>query len=114
MKIRITSQQLRFRLGQAEVRQIETTGRIEEKIRIGEAELIFTLATDKSSKFNLQMRDRQIVLTIPLQQAKKWSRSDEVGINANIDGVEISIEKDFKCLHGDELQADSFPNPLAT
>ena len=112
MKIRITSNNLRFRLGRDEAEKLGNGVRLEETLRIGGSELVFSLIA--SGAADAQMNDRRISVLIPSQQAKMWASSDQVGINLKISGVEIAIEKDFKCLHGPtENEAECFPNPLA-
>jgi hypothetical protein len=112
MKIRITSNNLRFRLGRVEVEKFGNGEQIEETLRIGGSELVFSLSV--SGAADVQMNGRRIAVIVPTQQAQAWSRSEQVGINMKIAGVEIAIEKDFKCLHGPtENEAECFPNPLA-
>jgi hypothetical protein len=112
MKIRIMSNNLRFRLGRDEVEKLGNGQRIEETLRIGDGELVFALAASGSA--DAQMNDRRILVVVPIQQAKSWSGSDQVGINMKLAGIEIAIEKDFKCLHGPtENEGERFPNPLA-
>jgi hypothetical protein len=57
---------------------------------------------------------RAIRVTIPMHQMTDWVESDQVGIEARSNtGVELLIEKDFKCLHrsvDQELQSDDFPS----
>jgi hypothetical protein len=111
MKIRIMSNNLRFRLGRADVETLGNGGRIEEKIRVGAQEMNFTLSASEAA--NIQVNDRRILVTVPNDRARIWARTDEIGINLKIEGVEIAIEKDFKCLHGPtENEAECFPNPL--
>jgi hypothetical protein len=49
-----------------------------------------------------------------MHQMTDWVESDQVGIEARSDtGVELLIEKDFKCLHRSaEQEPDAYPHPL--
>jgi hypothetical protein len=113
MKIRITTNNLRFRLSRGEVEKLGEGGRLEEKIRIGEQELIYTLQARETAKLSVQIQQHLLIVVVPQPQAHGWAVGFEVGIYASVAGVEIAIEKDFKCLHGPtENEAECFPNPL--
>ena len=111
MKIRITSNNLRFRLGRNEVQTLGNGGKIDETIRIGNSEMNFILFADKQAKAKIE--DQTLMVSVSSEQARQWALNDQVGIETTVDGLSITIEKDFKCLHGPtENQAECFPNPL--
>jgi hypothetical protein len=59
---------------------------------------------------------RAIRVTIPIEQMTDWVESDRVGVEARSQtGVELLVEKDFKCLHRSvEQEPDAYPHPLMT
>jgi hypothetical protein len=115
MKIRITTNNLRFRLSRGEVETLGKGGRLEEKIRVAEHELIYTLLARQVAEVNVQIQQQRLEVIVPLGQAHDWAGNFEVGIYAAAGDIQVAIEKDFKCLHGqsDLDQSDSFPNPLS-
>jgi hypothetical protein len=58
-----------------------------------------------------------ITVSVPEIQLKKWARSEEVGVYADValgddQGLSVSIEKDFACLdRSDAENEDTFPHP---
>lgn len=49
-----------------------------------------------------------------MHEMTEWVESDHVGIAARLQtGVQLLLEKDFKCLHRSvEQEPDAYPHPL--
>ena len=56
-----------------------------------------------------------MIVAVPMPLMKKWAEGDQVSIESPPQaGVQLLIEKDFKCLHKpDQQDPDAYPNPLA-
>lgn len=59
---------------------------------------------------------RTIRVTIPMHEVTDWVESDQTGIETQSQtGVQLLIEKDFKCLHRPiDQEPDAYPHPLMT
>ena len=55
----------------------------------------------------------RVQVSVPRAQARSWADSDQVGLEAEHQGIAILVEKDFKCLtpRKNEDDGDAFPNP---
>jgi hypothetical protein len=123
MKLRLQSNSIRLRLKRGEVAQLAMAGCIEEKIVMGsEPNDIFHYVLESShavSKVEAHLRDRGVLVQVPVETVIRWAEGDDVGIEAklpigNQGHLQVLIEKDFACLDGtDEQNADTFPNPQA-
>lgn len=123
MKLRLQSNSLRLRLKRGEVEQLTKTGRIEEKIVMGNGMTdIFHYAlqaSDAVSTPHVILEAKVIVVLLPVEMVSHWAAGDDVGMEAvfavkDQGKLQVLIEKDFACLNGTEEQnADTFPNPLA-
>jgi len=119
MKLRLHGNSLRLRLSQADVAQFSKTGYVEEAIEFGAgANLCYIL--ESSSKIvspRALYQNGELRVQISCAASKEWVTTDRVGISgeqalANGKPLSILIEKDFKCMHGDDLDADAYPNPM--
>ncbi|MGD0298533.1 MAG: hypothetical protein ABSE86_15625 [Bryobacteraceae bacterium] len=119
MKLRLHGNSLRLRLNQAEVAQFSKTGYVEESIEFApSASLCYIL--ESSSKITTPravFQNCELRIQIACAAAKEWATTDRVGISGeqslpNGKPLSILIEKDFKCMHGDDIDADAYPNPL--
>jgi len=119
MKLRLHGNSLRLRLSQADVAQFSKTGYVEESIEFGPgANLCYIL--ESSSKIvspRALFQNGELRVQISCAALNDWVTTDRVGISgeqalANGKPLSILIEKDFKCMHGDELDADAYPNPM--
>lgn len=123
MKVRIKDNSLRLRIARSEVDTLLSRGRIEETLWLapGETARQTWALTHSEAVHNttVSYNPPEIVLAFPSAEIQRWAASDEVGIYATIDldprgSLDLLIEKDFACLHGDEAQnQDAFPNPRA-
>ena len=123
MKLRLQSNSIRLRLKRGEVEQLAATGRVEEKIIMGnEPGDVFTYVLESSRAIpTLQatLGKQGLLVQVPAKKVSQWATGDEIGIEAivpleNEKQLQVLIEKDFACLNGPEEQnVDTFPNPLA-
>ena len=121
MKLRIQGNSLRLRVTRSELDKFASSGRIEETIYFAADERSrLTYALERSrdaSAMAIRFEPGAIAVILPADSADAWRASDKEGIYATVDlgprGIlEVSVEKDFACLHRDEAgNADSFPNP---
>src|SRR5688500_7650797 len=122
MKLRLRENSIRLRLLQTEVRQLRETGNVSETIVFGtnRAEnLTYSLRVSEDAvEISAQVAGNQIEILLPLDSAKNWADSNEVGLYAErkIDEratLKIVIEKDFVCVERplDADNKDAFPHP---
>ena len=122
MKIRIKGNSIRLRVTQGEVDTFGETGYVSEITQVSnESRFIYELYTAPDVEyFSATFFDHVLRVSVPHKNAKKWVKTDQVGLNAVVkngmeEGLSILIEKDFQCLvprdHEDE--SDNYPNPLA-
>lgn len=117
MKLRIKGNTIRFRLTQTEIDSIDK-GSVEDKTRFpGGNSLIYKI--EKGKSFNTEFSDGVVLITVPSEKINDWATSNKVNIDYSFDledgnQLEISLEKDFKCLteRPKEDETDMFPNPL--
>ncbi len=123
MKLRIKGDSIRFRVTPSELAKLMNEQTITEELHISrEPELslrysvhLTTIVENPSIAFS----GRELSLHLPLQAARQWAESHQVGIQVQkfLDEnstLTVLIEKDFACLDlSDEENADTFPNPSA-
>ena len=117
MKLRIKGNTIRFRLTQTEIDSI-AKGSVEDKTQfpLGNS-LIYKIQI--GDIFNTKFLEGVVLITVPSPLVNEWATSDKVSIDYSFeleDGnqLEISLEKDFKCLteRPKEDESDMYPNPL--
>lgn len=118
MKLRISGNSIRLRLLRSEVKTIGAGRPIEVQTALLPSPLAYRLETTAGAlKPTVRFANNVVLVVIPWSLATAWASGDEVGIEATIDGAEGStirllIEKDFRCLHGEEANGpDCYPNP---
>jgi hypothetical protein len=120
MKLRIAGQSLRFRLSRSDVSRFIDVGKIEETIYFAPEEYAsfsYALAhVPSDSPLAIRYREREITVIVASSIAEHWA-SEGIGIEGRVEtshgALELLIEKDFACLHGDDRDnKDAFPNPL--
>jgi hypothetical protein len=118
MKLRIHGNSLRLRVTQKEVARVREGGHVESFIEFAPGRsLVYLLEGSPTAETTSANFDgRAIRVTIPMHEMTDWVESDQVGIEARSDtGVELLIEKDFKCLHRSvDQEPDAYPHPLMT
>ena len=125
MKLRTTSNSIRLRLSQTDVKVFSDASVVEENVQVGpgsDAIISYRLTrSDTIDSATAVYKDHCLTVSVPSAVADRWATSEEVGIEAsqpNGVGGELSIviEKDFACIKprsGDDDE-DTFPNPAAT
>jgi hypothetical protein len=121
MKLRIHENSVRLRLNRSEVAQLAETGRVENAVELGpNGKMIYSVeATSGLEEARVDYRNGTIRVEVPAGVAREWAATDRVEIAGEQPGrdgeaLSILVEKDFKCIHKDSEDAESFPNPLAT
>ena len=116
MKLRIQGNSLRLRVTQREVARVRNGEPVESFIEFAPGRsLVYLLEGSPTAEtMSANFDGRAIRVTIPMHQMTDWVESDRVGIEARSHtGVELLIEKDFKCLHRSvEQEPDAYPHPL--
>jgi hypothetical protein len=119
MKLRLHGNSLRLRLSQAEVAQFSKTGYVEETIAFSPgASLCYILeSSSKIASPQAVFQNGELRVQISCAAGREWATTDRVGISGvqsleNGKPLSILIEKDFKCMHGEESDVDAYPNPL--
>jgi hypothetical protein len=117
MKLRIHGNSVRLRLSRTDMQTFAQNGLIQDAIQFApESRLSYALQCAPSvEEVQVQYEHGVITILIPVQVAREWMSSDEVGISSTgAAGPSLLIEKDFRCLHREQGQAqdDAFPNPL--
>ena len=112
MKLRLRENSIRLRLLRSEIEQLRQSGTVSEKIQFTERQtLTYTLKTSAVEEISSRYENEEIVIEIPLGQAREWTTTDLVGlknkqaINGN-STLEITLEKDFVCA-GRPFDADN-------
>ena len=115
MKLRIKGNSLRLRLTRPEVTRLRDEGLVEESADFGTgAILVYRLQSVATpGSLRADFHDGTISVVIPSETADAWAISDEVVIAAQAGALQISIEKDFRCLtrSDEEGERDAFPHP---
>ena len=119
MKLRLQFNSIRLRLKRSEVDQLANTGRVEEKIILGQSTtFLYVLETCTSvSSPQSHLAADSLVVQLPPALVTQWANSDQVGIEGrqatgSEASLQILVEKDFACLdRTEEDNFDTFPNP---
>jgi len=118
MKLRIQGNSLRMRLTQKEVAQVRNHGFVESHIEFAPGRSLAYLieGSPKAEAMSATFDGHAIRVTIPMLEMTDWAESDQVGIEARSQtGVQLLLEKDFKCLHRSaDQEPDAYPHPLMT
>ncbi|MGA3239895.1 MAG: hypothetical protein ABSG03_26770 [Bryobacteraceae bacterium] len=118
MKLRIQGNSLRLRLTQKEVAQVRNLGIVESHIEFAPGHSLSYLLQGSSMTQTMcaTFDGRTIRVTIPMHEVTDWVESDQTGIETQSQtGVQLLIEKDFKCLHRPiDQEPDAYPHPLMT
>ena len=122
MKLRIRDNSIRFRLMQAEVAQLRSTGVVSARTTFpGGRHLSYAV---ESSPANIHpqafLSESTLTVRLPETAVLAWSGSEQVSIEAEQpldDGgsLRLLVEKDFACLapREGEDESDMYPHPQA-
>ena len=121
MKLRIRGNTLRLRLSRSEVHLVGRGKEVEESTSFpdgGKLKYVLRQSPSKTSVVKTNIGDISCINVIVDQnKAKKWAKSEEVGLFGAeplvLGSLELLIEKDFACLNPREESedSDSYPNP---
>jgi hypothetical protein len=122
MKLRIKGNSIRLRVTPKDLARLMLQGAIVEFTQFSPNPsniLCYSLALTDRQDPNVTFDDGEIRVSLPTDQAYRWVKSEQVGIEAHklIDNgckLSVLVEKDFECLdRNDEENEDAFPNPNA-
>lgn len=109
---------IRLRLTQSEMRTLQESGRVAERVSFGPDALTYTLEKTPASVMSARFADGQITVFVPEAKAEDWISTDLAGLEhtadlGNGESLRILVEKDFKCLtvRPGEDESDNFENP---
>jgi len=112
MKLRILNQTVRFRLQKSEVVHLAEHGEISATSRLAGRELTYRISGGESADPQLSWDGSSLALAVPIESLRAWARGDDVGWYCDVDGVALSVEKDFQRTHvATDLDGDLYPNP---
>ena len=115
MKLRLKGNTIRFRLTQSEVAQLRTGQSLRESTEFSPSQrLNWVLEPVRSiSAIEATFLDGTVAVRVPESELQTWAATDIEGIYGLAGAVEVSIEKDFRCLNRADSsgEPDAFPNP---
>jgi hypothetical protein len=120
MKLRLKGNSIRLRLGPREVEQLVQIGAVTECLAFGSGLPSFTYTLELSTTalaVSATYGPPGLQVSVPQADARRWAAATaEVSLIGDQDAggdrrLSILIEKDFECLHGEEVVEDAFPNP---
>ena len=121
MKLRLHGGSLRLRLGPGEVASLLKGQSVAESLHFGPKswqQFHYTLQVEEgAAQPRAEFTDNTISVAVPAAMLRRWGESDAVSIESTQAAgrgqtLQILIEKDFACLHGQSVTEDVFPNPL--
>jgi len=106
MKLRCTTDSIRIRIRRSELDTFVERGKVADSVHFpGGPVLQFSLEQASVDHLQANFTDGHIRVLIPEASAKKWSSTEQVGLETTLDnpeqqsGLHILLEKDFPCLH---------------
>jgi hypothetical protein len=114
MKLRVKGNSLRLRLTRPEVMRLRDDGLLEESVGFGEGEVLTYRLRCAATPGPLHAAFYRgtIEVTVSSETARSWAVAEEVGLYAQAGGLQIAIEKDFRCLtRPSSEEPDAYPNP---
>ena len=114
----MTSESLRLRLREPEVKKFASTGEITETVFLGgDRSLSFSLLANDQDEMSVTQERCSVSVLVPRAVVTEWTQSSLVGIEKKIvfgngANLNVLIEKDFKCLdRPDEENEGAYPHP---
>jgi hypothetical protein len=115
MKLRIRGNTIRFRLTRPEVARLRAGASLSDSTEFGPAQLLtWVLEPGPAiSAIEAGFRDGTVSVRLPEGDVRDWADTETVGLYGQIGALEVSVEKDFRCLSRADSaeEADTFPNP---
>lgn len=116
MKLRLSENAIRLRVGRSEVEQFGGAGHLEQSIVFSPGQrMFFGLESSLTAHaINASFDNGRIRILVPANLAREWVDTDRVAIESAGSPI-ILVEKDFQCLHEpSEFDPDGYPNPVAS
>ena len=108
MKLRLDEHSARLRLNKSDIKALEIQGFVKTGIVLPGGCLEYAIETRSDiEKIECILSGSAFLVLLPAAQSERWTKSDDVGIYASTpvgnEGkkVQIILEKDFPCKHGD-------------
>ena len=114
MKLRIKGNSVRLRLTRPEVVRLRDAGLVEESAGFSGGEALTYRLRSVATPGPLRAAFHQgtIEVTVSSETARDWAVAEDVGLYAQAGGLQIAIEKDFRCLtRPDCEEPDAYPHP---
>lgn len=117
MKLRVFDNRIRLRLTRGEVGAIAAGQSVEARCELAPVPLIVQFSLErKSADATIRFANGLLQVSVPAADALAWASGDAVGIERGVSSgaavIRLTIEKDFRCLHGETIdQDDCYPNP---
>jgi hypothetical protein len=113
MKLRLRHNSIRLRLTRSEVDRLQHSGHVQETVEFPQTPFIFSLeAASNAERVSASFVEGRLSVAVPREQCRAWASTEEVGIDAEFQGLSILIEKDWPCLHPSATEdADTFARP---
>jgi hypothetical protein len=116
MKLRLDEHSVRLRLSKSDIETLDNQGSVRTFTALPGGTLEYCIETGTNlERTECILTGSALKVLLPVTQAEKWTNSEDVGIYASlpagIDGKEVQIilEKDFPCKHGNTgNQSDRF------
>ncbi|MGI4728917.1 MAG: DUF7009 family protein [Janthinobacterium lividum] len=122
MKIRIKGNSVRLRLSKSEIELFGKEGYLEEKTEFVNSSFRYAIQElFDGTTLDASFTEQKLTVFVPNAVMQEWVDTDVVGYSQYLpiaDGktLFLLIEKDYKCIDGDESedQSDYYENPVKT
>lgn len=117
MKLRIRGNSVRLRLTRPEVARLSAGEPVEESTEFAPDQVLrYAIRPgDGPGEFRASFESGLALVTVARARIEQWASTGETGIYGAAGALDISIEKDFRCLTRPEerLNPDVYPHPDA-
>lgn len=116
MKLRIHGGSIRLRLKQSEVKALVEGREVSEVCPTLPSPLIYSLRPDSSATaLSVSAQGGHMAIAVPASWLPSWDTDQRVGFDGTDRGIELLIEKDFKCAlpATPKDNEDCYENPVA-
>ena len=115
MKLRIKGNTIRFRLTQSEVAQLRSGATLRDSTEFSPAQRLTWVLEPVAAipVIEASFCDAMVSVRLPESDVRSWADTNSVGLYGQAGALEVSVEKDFRCLTraASPEDADAFPNP---
>lgn len=114
MKLRLRANTIRLRMLKGEVERLAEGEKIVETLPTPNP-FHFCVAATGVAELTADFKGDTLTVEVPLEWARNWAASEEVGRTVSTNGVDILIEKDWHCTtpRFSEDNDGTYPNPTA-